>query len=55
MEAERQRREADKAHRQSVMTAAKQAIMTCGVDEDAAKKVVLAIIAGEVPAVTLEF
>jgi colicin import membrane protein len=48
-------REANKAHRTRVKTAAKCAIMTCGVSEDAAQKVVLAIIAGEVPGVSLAF
>lgn len=48
-------REANKAHRTRVKTAAKQAIMTCGASEDAAQKIVLAIIAGEVPAVSLRF
>lgn len=48
-------READQKHRRAVKTAAKEAIMSCGVTEDAAQKVVLAIIAGEVPAVTLRF
>lgn len=52
---EQAEREANKAHRTKVKTAAKQAIMTCGVSEDAAQKIVLAIIAGEVPAVTLRF
>lgn len=59
-EAERNRREAearaaDQAHRSAVMKAAKEAIMTCGVDEEAARKVVLLIRAGEVPHVTLGF
>ena len=53
--AEQRKREADQAHRSKVMTAAKEAIMTCGVDEEAAKKIVLLIRAGEVPAVTLSF
>lgn len=48
-------READKAHRSSVMKAAKEAIMTCGADEETARKIVLTIIAGEVPNVTLRF
>ncbi|MGY2734921.1 hypothetical protein [Sphingomonas sp. UYP23] len=48
-------REANKAHRARVKTAAKQAIMTCGADEETAQKIVLAIIAGEVPAVALAF
>lgn len=51
---ERERQE-NKAHRAAVKTAAKQAIMTCGADEETAQKIVLAIIAGEIPAVTLAF
>lgn len=54
-EAEAKAREADKEHRVSVMTQAKEAIMTCGVDEDAARKIVLLIKAGEVPNVKMEF
>lgn len=53
--AEQAKREADKAHRTKIKRAAKEAIMTCGVPEEAAQKIVLAIIAGEVPAVTLRF
>jgi colicin import membrane protein len=49
------KREADRAHRGKVMAAAKTAIMTCGADEETAKKIVLAIVAGEVPAVSLRF
>ncbi len=48
-------RDADKAHRSAVMKAAKEAIMTCGADEETAKKIVLTIVAGEVPHVTLRF
>lgn len=48
-------REANRAHRTRVQRTAKEAIMTCGADEDTARKIVLAIIAGEVPAVTLRF
>ncbi len=49
-------READKAHRSTVMKAAKEAIMASGdIDENAAKKIVLAIVAGEVPNVRLAF
>lgn len=48
-------READQAHRSVVMKAAKEAIMTCGVDEDTAKKIVLLIRSGEVPNVSLRF
>lgn len=54
-EEERTRREADRSHRTKVMTAAKQAIMTCGVPEETAKTVVLAIKAGEVPHVSMAF
>jgi colicin import membrane protein len=52
---EQAEREANKANRTRVKSAAKHAIMTCGVSEDAAQKVVLAIIAGEIPAVSLRF
>lgn len=52
---EQAERERNKAHRTRVKTAAKAAIMTCGVSEEAAQKVVLAIIAGEIPNVTLRF
>ena len=49
-------READKAHRSKVMKAAKEAIIEHGgVDEESAKKIVLAITAGSVPSVTLRF
>lgn len=54
-EAEQARRDADKKHRTAVMSAVKQALMTCGADEETAKKIVLAIRAGEVPHVTLRF
>jgi hypothetical protein len=54
--AEAAKREADKAHRGKVMGAAKTAIMgAADVDEDRAKKIVLAIVAGEIPNVTLRF
>lgn len=52
---ETRKREANQAHRAKIMTAAKEAIMTCGIDEEAAKKVVLLIRAGEVPSVSLVF
>lgn len=49
-------READKAHRGAVMKAAKEAIIEYGgVTEDAARKIVLAIVAGEIPNVTVKF
>jgi colicin import membrane protein len=53
--AEDDKRAADREHRGKVMGEAKAAIMGVGVDEDAAKKIVLAIVAGEVPHVTLRF
>lgn len=54
--AEQAAREADRAHRSKIMAAAKEAIMEAGdVAEDAAKKIVLAITAGNVPHVTLRF
>lgn len=54
-QAEQAKRDADKAHRSAVMKAAKEAIMTSGCDEEAAKKIVLLIRSGEVPNVTLRF
>lgn len=50
------RRAADREHRGKVMRTAKEALIEhTGIDEDAAKKVVLAIAAGSVPAVTIRF
>lgn len=49
------KRDADQAHRTKVKATAKTAIMSCGADEDTARKIVMAIIAGEVPAVSLRF
>jgi len=49
-------READKAHRGSVMKAAKEAMMEHGgITEDQARKIVLAIVDGEVPNVKVNF
>lgn len=48
-------RDADKAHRGTVMKASKEAIMSFGADEETAKKIVLAIVAGEIPHVSLQF
>lgn len=48
-------RAADREHRGKVMAAAKQAIMGHGVGESTAKAIVLAIAAGEVPAVSIKF
>jgi hypothetical protein len=52
---EQAKREADQAHRTAVKSRAKAAIMSCGADEETAKKIVLAIQAGEVPHIRLEF
>jgi colicin import membrane protein len=53
---EQRRREADREHRGKIMGAAKEAIMEAGeVDEAAAKRIVLAIAAGSVPAVAIRF
>jgi hypothetical protein len=49
------KREADQAHRTAVKTKAKEAIITCGADEETARKIVVAILAGEIPAVRMEF
>lgn len=48
-------REEDKAHRTKVKSAAKAALMTFGADEETARKIVIGMIAGEVPHVTLVF
>jgi len=52
---EEEARQADRAHRSSVMASAKEAIMSLGIEEDSAKKLVLAIVAGEIPHVSLRF
>ena len=54
-EIERKKREEDKEYRTSVMTQAKEAMMSCGADEETARKIVLAIKANEVPFVRIEF
>lgn len=48
-------RDADKAHRSAVMKAAKEAIMSHGAGENTAKKIILAIVANEIPNVSLRF
>lgn len=54
--AEQARRDADRAHRGKIMTAAKEAIMEAGpVGEAVAKSIVLAIAAGNVPAISIRF
>ncbi|MBE7186034.1 MAG: hypothetical protein INR68_16680 [Methylobacterium mesophilicum] len=49
------KRDADQKHRTKVKTAAKQALITCGADEETARKIVVAILAGEIPNVSLRF
>ncbi|WP_257541097.1 hypothetical protein [Sphingobium sp. CFD-1] len=53
--AEQAKRDADQKHKTAVMKAAKEAIMTCGADEETAKKIVLLIRSGDVPNVTMRF
>jgi colicin import membrane protein len=53
--AERAEREANQAHRAKLKTAAKEAIITLGIPEAKAIKVVQAIVAGDVPHIRMEF
>lgn len=55
IEKEQAARDADLAHRSNVMRKAKEAMMTLGLSEDQARDVVRAIVAGNVPNVTLRF
>lgn len=52
---EQAKRDADRAHRAKVMGAAKEAIVALGPGGETARKIVLAIVAGEIPNVTLRF
>lgn len=52
---EEEARQADREHRGKIMGEAKAALVEAGADEDLAKKIVLAIVAREVPHVTLRF
>lgn len=52
---EKAKREADKAHRLACMTEAKLAIMSCGIGEEEARKVVMLSIAGELPHMPFQF
>lgn len=54
-EGERARLAADQDRRTEAKRAAKEALMTCGADEETAKKIVIAIIAQEIPRVVLDF
>ena len=49
------KRAANRAHVSGVMTKAKEAIMRCGITEEQARVIVLAIKAGEIPAVSIAF
>lgn len=53
--AERAKLAENVAHRTKIKTEAKQALITCGADEETARKIVMAILAGEVPHVRMEF
>lgn len=55
IKAEEEKRAADQEHRAKVKTDAKLAIMSCGADEDTARKIIVAIIAREIPHVSLAF
>lgn len=52
---EEEARAADREHRGKIMAAAKEGLKTVGCGEAVAKKIVLAIVAGEIPNVTLKF
>lgn len=52
---EQEARTRDIAHRSTIMGEAKQGLMNVGLDEPSAKRIVLAICAGEVPHVSVEF
>jgi len=54
-EAEAKRREADRNHKQSILRAAKEAIIEGGLSEDQAVKVVKLIAAGKVPNVSISY
>lgn len=54
-EAERAAREADQEHRANVKNAARDALIATGASNALATKIVLAILAGDIPAVRLEF
>lgn len=48
-------RQRDREHRSKIMGAAKSSLMALDIDEDAAKKIVLAIVAGEIENVRIVF
>jgi len=54
-QAEREARERDREHRGKLMSEAKTALIAQGIKEEAAKKIVLAVIAGEIPHIRMEF
>lgn len=55
IEAEALAREKDRAHKSTVMKAAKEAIMTAGVTEEQAKAIVKLIASGSVPRVSISY
>lgn len=54
-EADRLAREQNQKHRSKIMGAAKEALIKCGLDEEKAREIVLAIAAGNVPNVSIKF
>lgn len=55
IEAEAKAREADKAHKAAILTAAKEAVMQAGITEEQAKAVINMIRKGEVPSVSITY
>ena len=53
--AAQKKRDEDQAHRTSIKTKVKLAIMSCGADEETARKIIMAILADEIPNVELKF
>lgn len=53
--AEQAKRDADQEHRTNAKKAAKEAIMSCGVSEEAARKVVMLSVANELPHMPFKF
>jgi hypothetical protein len=53
--AEKERREADLEHRGNINRAAKEALIECGLSDEQAKAVMVAIIQGKVPNVSIQY
>ena len=54
-EAEQRRREADKAHKTKIMGEAKRAFMSMNLSEEIARAIVLKIVRGEIPNISIKF